>query len=128
ERSTRVSNFAPVFPKPTAVLFLSISSNPLSRKIFQHDVVGGSIERALSGPGFIAVEEAYVTSMGWALGSSVTLVSQIAPQGEEPGRVVYEFAAIYRMPPNISSATYFPVLSLMHEYAKPLYAAASTGG
>jgi putative ABC transport system permease protein len=83
--------------------------------IFQLEVVAGDLERALSGPGFIAVEESYAATLGnnLAPGDRVVIASSY------DGELEYEVAAIYRLPEDISVR--FSLLTLMHESSLPLF-------
>ncbi len=86
-------------------------------ELFPLDVIAGDLDRALSGPGFIALEETFATSLGPDIGPGTRLTFV----GLLGGELELEVAALYRLPPNRSSALNFPAISLIHESAFSLF-------
>jgi putative ABC transport system permease protein len=84
--------------------------------IFQYEVEAGSLDQVLQGPSFIAISSELAQKNGWSVGSEITFVGN-QPQAE----VVYEVAAIFRAPPNISQQLNFEMLALMHDSAQALF-------
>lgn len=86
-------------------------------EILRPEVLEGDLARAVSGPGFLAMEEDYADRAGLRgrVGERLMLES---PSGTE---VEFELAAIYRLPHPVSPAANMPMLTLMHERSVPLF-------
>jgi putative ABC transport system permease protein len=86
-------------------------------ELFPLDVISGDLDRVLSGPGFIALEETLATALGPDIGPG-TRLTFVAQGG---GELELEVAALYRLPANRSAALNFPAISLIHENALSLF-------
>jgi putative ABC transport system permease protein len=120
DKSTRLVNFAARFkgaPSTTMRSLLFVDSE--FQDIFRLEVVAGDLGRALSGPGFIALEEGYAATLGPGLVPGEHVVIESITNVE----LEYEVAAIYRLPENISRALRFEQLILISDYSLPLFGA-----
>jgi putative ABC transport system permease protein len=86
-------------------------------ELFPLDVISGDLDRVLSGPGFIALEETLATALGPNIGPG-TRLTFVVPRG---GELELEVAALYRLPANRSAALTFPAISRIHEAAFSLF-------
>lgn len=117
EAATRMTNtgvrLADTQNLPIAMWFV----DPPFADILRPEVLEGDLERVVSGPGFLAVDETFAESNGLKgrVGERITLA------GFGNGEVEYELAAIYRLPAPISSATAFRLFTLIHNYSLPLF-------
>ncbi len=86
-------------------------------EVFQLEAVEGDLERALAGPGFVAVDEAMAERLGFTgrTGERIRVTSYY----DKTQTVEYELAAIYRLPQPSSIAG--GIFTLMHEYSLPLF-------
>ncbi|MES2605036.1 MAG: FtsX-like permease family protein, partial [Pseudomonadota bacterium] len=100
-------------PRGIALSFVDAAFSQL----FPLDVIAGDLDRALSGPGFIALEETLATALGPDIGPG-TRLTLVALRG---GELELEVAAIYRLPATRSSPFNFLAISLIHESAYPLF-------
>lgn len=95
--------------------------------IFKLDVIAGSIEQVLQGPGFIAIEETVAARFPklMAPGKRIRLEGG---DTRNPSVLEYEIAAIFRSPKPVSSAVQFSLLILKHEYSAKLLPLAFPNG
>lgn len=91
--------------------------DPQFLDLFQLEAVDGDLRRALSGPGFIAVDETTAERLGLAgrVGERFAFTSFYE------GEVEYELAAIFRLPQPVSFATSTQMFTLIHDYSRPLF-------
>jgi putative ABC transport system permease protein len=85
--------------------------------VFTLEVIDGDLKRAVSGPGFVAIDEVTADRLGMLgrVGERLRFTSFYDQELE------YELAAIYRTPQPLSSATSVSMLTLIHDYSRPLF-------
>lgn len=123
ENATRVYPGAARVPESEAMTSLWYV-DPDFVDILRPEVIEGDLVRAVSGPGFFAVEEEFAERAG-LIGR---VGERIALAGYAGDELEFELAAIYRLPRPVSPATNFPMLTLMHNYALPLFYGAGQEG
>lgn len=86
-------------------------------EILQPEVLEGDLARAVSGPGFLALEEEYAERAGLQgrIGERLML------EGISGNEIEFELAAIYRLPRPVAPASTIPMLTLMHDRSIPLF-------
>lgn len=119
ERAARVSSGG-VRLKDEDNFYLSVKFvEPAFLDIFRVESIEGDLARTLSGPGFIAMDEDLAARLNLVghVGERITFTSTYG------GELEFELAAIYRSPRPVTSATQVGLLTLMHDYARPLFVA-----
>jgi putative ABC transport system permease protein len=92
--------------------------DPQFFEVFQVETIEGDLSRTLSGPGFIAVDEAMAERLGLKGRTGERIV--ITSYYDRTVKVDYELAAIYRVPQPSSISG--GIITLMHEYSLPMFA------
>jgi putative ABC transport system permease protein len=118
DKSTRLASFSARFKDSASRARRNLFFvDPEFQDIFQLEVVAGDLRRALSGPGFIAIEENYAAT----LDSKLVPGDRVVLQAVSDVELEYEVAAIYRLPELISPSLRIEQLTLIHDYSLPLF-------